>query len=167
MDRMNLQGKSLDFLKKYRYVALIVAVGVLLMCLPAGERGESEPTEAVIVAEEPDLEEKLEKILSQIEGAGKVQVLLTEQAGQSVLYQTDQDTDSGSDSLTQRSDTVILSGADREEQGLVRQVNPPVYQGAVVVCQGADKATVRLAIVEAVSAATGLGADKISVLKMK
>ena len=167
MDRMNLQSKALEFLKKYRYVALIVAVGVILMCLPGGERGESEPTEAVIVAEEPDLEEKLVKILSQIEGAGKVQVLLTEQAGQSVLYQTDQDTDSGSDSLTQRSDTVILSGADREEQGLVRQINPPVYQGAVVVCQGADKATVRLAIVEAVSAATGLGADKISVLKMK
>ena len=130
MDRMNLQSKALEFLKKYRYVALIVAVGVILMCLPGGERGESEPTEAVIVAEEPDLEEKLVKILSQIEGAGKVQVLLTEQAGQSVLYQTDQDTDSGSDSLTQRSDTVILSGADREEQGLVRQINPPVYQGA-------------------------------------
>lgn len=167
MDRMNLQSKALEFLKKYRYVALIVAVGVILMCLPGGERGESEPTEAVIAATEPDLEEKLEKILSQIEGAGNVQVLLTEQAGQSVLYQTDQDTDSGSDSLTQRSDTVILSGADREEQGLVRQINPPVYQGAVVVCQGADKATVRLAIVEAVSAATGLGADKISVLKMK
>lgn len=167
MDRMNLQSKALEFLKKYRYVALIVAVGVILMCLPGGERGESESTEAVIVAEEPDLEEKLVKILSQIEGAGKVQVLLTEEAGQSVLYQTDQDTDSGSNSLTQRSDTVILSGADREEQGLVRQINPPVYQGAVVVCQGADKATVRLAIVEAVSAATGLGADKISVLKMK
>lgn len=167
MDRMNLQSKALEFLKKYRYVALIVAVGVILMCLPGGERGESESTEAVIAATEPDLEEKLVKILSQIEGAGKVQVLLTEEAGQSVLYQTDQDTDSGSDSLTQRSDTVILSGADREEQGLVRQINPPVYLGAVVVCQGADKATVRLAIVEAVSAATGLGADKISVLKMK
>lgn len=167
MDRMNLQNKALDFLKKYRFVALIVAVGVILMCLPSGERGESEPAEAVIAAEELDLEEKLVKILSQIEGAGKVQVLLTEQAGQSILYQTDQDTDSGSDSFAQRSDTVILSGADREEQGLVRQINPPVYLGAVVVCQGADKATVRLAIVEAVSAATGLGADKISVLKMK
>ena len=39
--------------------------------------------------------------------------------------------------------------------------------GAIVVCQGGDNATVRLAIIEAVSNVTGLGADKISVLKMK
>jgi hypothetical protein len=42
-----------------------------------------------------------------------------------------------------------------------------VYQGAVVLCQGAADAAVRLAVVEAVSKATGLGADKICVLKMK
>ena len=54
-----------------------------------------------------------------------------------------------------------------EESGLIRQINPPAYLGAIVVCQGADNNTVRLAIVEAVSRATGLGADKISVLKMR
>lgn len=35
-----------------------------------------------------------------------------------------------------------------------------------MVCQGADNAAVRLAIVEAVSKVTGLGANRISVLKM-
>jgi stage III sporulation protein AG len=64
-------------------------------------------------------------------------------------------------------ETVIITDAQRAQQGLVKQVNPPVYLGAVVVCQGADRASVRLAIVEAVANATGLGADKISVLKMK
>jgi len=39
--------------------------------------------------------------------------------------------------------------------------------GAVIVCQGADDPQVRLSIVDAVSKVTGLGSDKISVLKMK
>ena len=43
----------------------------------------------------------------------------------------------------------------------------PTYLGAVIVCQGGDSPTVKLAIVEAVSNATGLSADKITVLKMK
>ena len=37
--------------------------------------------------------------------------------------------------------------------------------GAAVVCDGADNAQVRLAIVRAVSDCTGLGSDKITVLK--
>jgi stage III sporulation protein AG len=49
----------------------------------------------------------------------------------------------------------------------MQTVLAPQYLGAIVVCQGADRSDVRLAIVEAVSALTGLGADKISVLKMK
>ena len=50
---------------------------------------------------------------------------------------------------------------------MVRQILSPEYLGAVVVCQGANDVQVRLAVVEAVSKVTGLGADKISVLKMK
>ena len=41
------------------------------------------------------------------------------------------------------------------------------YTGAVILCQGADSATVRLQIVEAVSVYTGLSSNKIMVLKMK
>ena len=39
--------------------------------------------------------------------------------------------------------------------------------GAVVVCDGGDDAAVRLAVTQAVSAYTGLGSDRITVMKMK
>ncbi len=39
-------------------------------------------------------------------------------------------------------------------------------KGAAVVCQGADSATARLDITEAVRCYTGLGADKIVIFKM-
>ena len=93
--------------------------------------------------------------------------MLTESMGEEIHYQTDEDQTVSADSDSCRSDTVIVTGEDRGQSGLIRKVNPPTYRGAIVVCQGADRAAVRLAIVEAVSAVTGLGADRISVLKMK
>ena len=58
--------------------------------------------------------------------------------------------------------------------GLVRKSNQdrfaygelPGESAWLVVCDGAGSAQVRLAIVEAVSAYTGLGSDKITVLTM-
>lgn len=40
-------------------------------------------------------------------------------------------------------------------------------EGAVVICQGAESSTVRLCVTNAVSVYTGLGSDKIRVIKMK
>ena len=166
MDWLAVKEKAGYFLRKYRYVLLILLVGIVLMCLPGGEEPEQErvsPEQTDGMSAPPDPEERLRQILSQIEGAGKVEVLLTPLAGEETVYQTDEDLSANGD----RMETVIITDAQRSQQGLVKQVNPPVYLGAVVVCQGADRATVRLAIVEAVANATGLGADKISVLKMK
>ena len=55
----------------------------------------------------------------------------------------------------------------RNERGLVIRTDPPKYLGAVVLCQGADSSVVRLAVIDAVSKVTGLGTDRICVLKMK
>lgn len=141
-------------LGKYRYVLLVALAGLALMLLPGGSE-EAEPIPAPAVEE--SLESRLEEILSRIDGAGEVRVLLTEEQGGEVLYQTE-----GEDGKT-----VLVTGADRSENGLVRTTQPPSYRGAVVVCKGADSAAVRLAVVEAVANATGLGTDRITVLKMK
>lgn len=130
----------------------MAAVGLGLMLLPE-EKPEPEP--AVITADVPDLEERLETLLGQIEGAGQVHVLLTEESGRETVFQTNGE------------DTVLVETAERSESGLVRQTLEPTYRGAVILCQGADRPSVKLAIVEAVACVTGLGADAISVLKMK
>ena len=165
MDQLNIRSKTAELFKKYRYGILIVLLGIVLMCLPISKQEAAIPdaTSASNDTEEDILEESLSAILSQIKGAGKVQVLLTEAKGAETLYQSDDNL--GND--TKRQDTVIISGADRGQTGLVRQIIPPTYLGAIIVCQGADSASVRLAIVQAVSSVTGLGADHITVLKMK
>ena len=117
--------------------------------------------------DEPSLEDKLSLILSQVDGAGKVQVILTVEAGEEVVYQTDDNQTITADSDAKNTDTVTVTDANRNQNGLIRQVNPAVYQGAIIVCEGAENPTVHLAIVDAVSKITGLGANRISVLKMK
>ena len=152
-------------LGKYKYPILVALVGLGLMLLPS----EQEPTEPVEPprAAECSLEEKLEALLGRIEGAGQVSVLLTEKEGSQTLYQTDSQTDADDSGSRRTDDTVLIEDENRTESGLVRQTLGPVYRGAVILCQGADDPSVKLAVVEAVRCVTGLGADQISVQKMK
>ena len=151
-----------DFVNEYRRTMSVLLAGILLLTLPGGEEQEQPPAP---VTQESSLQEALEEILSEISGAGQVSVLLTQAAGEETVFQIDEDiSDHGG---TSHRETVLVSGSGREETGLVRQTKAPTYLGAVIVCQGADNASVRLAIVEAVRSATGLTTDRISVLKMK
>lgn len=148
--------------KRYLILGAAVLAGLLLMCIP--EEKEVIQTETVVQEEtDPKLQDALAAILSKISGAGDVEVLLTEASGQQTIYQTDENRTEN----TVRRDSVLITNAQREETGLIRQVNPPTYQGAIILCQGADSASVKLAVTEAVKSVTGLTSDRITVLKMK
>ena len=146
---------------KYKYPILVVLVGLGLMLLPG--KSEPKPQQPVETVKTQDLEARLAAILAQIDGVGQVRVLLTEETGRENIYQTDTQTDTDRRS----EDTVLVEDASRTETGLIRQTLEPTYRGAVILCQGAEQPSVRLAIVEAVRCVTGLGADRISVLNMK
>ena len=167
MDRLGPIDQISVFVRKYRYGILVLMVGIGLMLIPTAEKKTTIPESTEITIAETGIEGKLADILSQIEGTGKTKVLLTIAEGEQVLYQCDEEESTGTDTATYHREVVIVTDSQRKEQGLVRQVIPPKYQGAIIVCQGADKATVRLQVVEAVVNVTGLTADKITVLKMK
>lgn len=153
MERVNIG----DWLRKYKYVLLVLLAGLMLMLLPGGSEEKPEPVVEASEPSEEDMETRLERILTRVQGAGTVAVMLTESSGEEVVYQTD----------GEGGDTVLVSDAQRNEQGLVRTREPPTYLGAIIVCEGADSASVRLAVVEAVANVTGLGTDRITVLKME
>lgn len=150
--------KLIAWISRYRYVLIVVAVGLILMLLPGGSTPKQEQPQQ-IQETEADFATELAEILSKIKGAGKVEVMLTTAQGQETCYQTD--------SRGEDQSTVTITDSARNETGLIRQVNPPTYLGAIIVCQGGDDPGVRLAIVESVAKVTGLGADRISVMKMK
>lgn len=168
MDVTLLKEKAMSFIKKYRYPMLVLLLGIVFMMLPSKQDVETQQQPVSTQQQQTQTtEEKLSIILSRIDGVGEVQVLLTESAGTETIYQTDASVSTNDSNSNTQSDTVTITDAQRNEIGLVKQTNPPIYLGAIVLCGGADSPTVRLSIVDAVSKVTGLGADKISVLKMK
>lgn len=165
MDGMKLHKTLKKMMAEHWYLFVLITIGLIMMLLPAKKTQTHEIEEVVVPA--CRMEEQLEAILSQIQGAGSVKVMLTEREGEKVVYQTDIHTDMGENTRTETEDTVTVSDTERNQTGLIKQVIPANYLGAVVVASGADSPMVRLAIIEAVSDLTGLGADHISVLKMK
>lgn len=149
-------------LGKYGYVLLVIAAGAVLLLLPSGGR-DSPGEEAPVCEEIFDLEafeEKLERTLSRIEGAGETQVVLTLDGGSRQVLARDQERDGEGGG----SNTVVTVGKGSGQQGVVPlQTVAPEFRGALVVCPGGGNASVRLKLIEAVSALTGLGSDRISV----
>lgn len=166
MERIEVQQRIQTWFKQYRYVILVVALGVLLMVIPtkSDTGNQVELTEPQPIT--ASVNEELEEILSQIHGVGKVRVMITEATGAETIYQTDSDRSESGDAVSNREDTVVVSARD-SETGLIRTVTPPTYLGAIIVCQGGENPAVRLAVSQAVSAVTGISTDRITVLKMK
>lgn len=155
---------------RYKYAALVALIGAGLLLWPSGgsgpggglSLGQREP-------EPPDLQTQLEDILSAVSGVGQVRVLLTvESDGERQLAQDTELEYSGPTSspedYSRRSETVLVKGGSGAETVTVRQTYP-TYRGALVVCQGGDRAEVRLAVTEAVAALTGLTTDRVTVAK--
>ena len=113
------------------------------------------------------LENMLSVLLSKISGAGRVEVLLTLHTGEEYTFQTNESSNSSQDTVSKQTDTVTITDSGHNQTGLIRKTLAPTYRGAVIICEGAENPTVRLAIVEAVANATGLSTNRISVLKMK
>lgn len=169
MEIKGLSKRLTEGIKKYKFIALIIIAGVLLMTIPAQKEDQDtiKNSDFEEASQTLTLEEELAQILNQVKGAGKVKVMLTVAQGEEVIYQTNDTVSTDSDTTKKDTDTVTVTDADRNQNGLIKQANPPIYLGALIICQGADDPIVKLAITEAVSKITGLKTNCISVLKMK
>ena len=161
MDREKLR----DIFRKYRAVGLVLLAGLLLLLLPTGkssgqERQASDDTQLYSLEE---TEQRMAQLLGKMSGVGRVQVMLTLKTGPTLQLAQDMDLEEGS--LRQRSQPVTVNRGSGWQGALVTRQDYPVYQGAVVVCQGADSSAVRLAVTEAVAALTGLSTEKITVVQ--
>ena len=155
---------------KYKFVVLAALAGVVLLAWPGGEsREESVWQEAEPSAVRETLQEDLEEILGRIQGVGEVRVLLTLDAdGERQLAEDSELSYSGSpaapEDYARVCETVLTDSGSGDAPVVTRRVYP-TYRGALVVCGGADRAEVRLAVTEAVTALTGLTADSVTVAK--
>lgn len=162
-------GKKVrELLQKYKWILLVLVVGTLLLLIP-DERGE-EAGATTVPGEESsfnvaEVEKRMEKVLSKIDGAGNLSLILTVRSGAEAIYASDTEFSEDGAGREERSTTVLISGEGGVKEPAVIRRDYPVFQGALVVCDGGDDPAVRLCITKAVSALTGLGSDRITVCK--
>ncbi len=166
MDLDAAKQRAMGLLKRlgaYKYVLLVIAAGAALLLWPTG--GEDETIYISGTEEESfsvsALETQLEEILSRIDGAGEVSVMLTVKSGMERVLAQNEAT-SGDEA---ECETVVISTGSGKEEVVVLTQRYPDFQGALVVCPGGGEAEVRLLITQAVAALTGLGSGRITVCK--
>ena len=155
---------------RYKYVVLVVLIGAGLLLWPSGTTDTDRfLPEQNMKAEPRDLETEMADILGAMSGVGQVRVMLTvDSDGERQLAQDTELSYSGEsaapEDYSRRSEAVLVDGGSGNAVVVTRTVYP-TYRGALIVCQGGDRAEVKLAVTEAVAALTGLSADRITVAK--
>ena len=172
MEQERKQGKRkwLALIGSYKYVLIVVAAGILCLAWPS--RSPTEPEQQAAGASSMDLEAiqtEMEEILGAIQGVGELRLMLTvdtgtqrELAGDTSLSYSG--ATSAPDDYSRDSETVVIS-QNGDDSVVVTQEIYPQFRGALVVCQGGGNPEVQLSVIQAVSALTGLGADKITVVE--
>lgn len=158
---------------KNKWLLLLLA-GLLLLviALPVSEpeNEEREETESGTVTEEDYAsmaESKLETILAQMEGAGKVKVMITLSSSSEKIVEKDEETSKDETQSTSSETTVYEETADRGQTPYVSKELTPAVEGVVVLCEGGDEPVVVQQITEAVEALFSVESHKIKVVKMK
>lgn len=118
-------------------------------------------------AEEAALEERLEAVFSQVEGAGRVEVMVYFQTdGELVVAEEESSQTRGSDTekTTQK---VILEKDGGGQTPLVVQQKAPQVEGVLIVAQGGQNVQVQQALISGAQALLGVPAHKIAVFPME
>lgn len=125
-----------------------------------------------------ELEKKLETILATIKNVGEVNVLINYSESSTLvpLYDettTTSSTDEGDSSGGTRNVTetevqkdVVFSESSGNKEPVTQKIIKPTIQGAIVTAEGANDATVRANIINAIGAVTGLSIDKVQVFEL-
>lgn len=131
------------------------------------------------IEKEDETEVKLKRILSNIEGVGKVDVMITySQTSRKVpIYNenikgsntTETDSAGGSRTISEedsQKEVIYKEDGSGKKEPVTESIISPKMEGAIITAEGAGEARVKANIVQAVEAATGLATHKIQVFKM-
>lgn len=109
------------------------------------------------------LEQELQQMISQIEGAGETAVMITLEGSRETIYaQSEKNGGEGGS----RESSPVLRKASSGEEALVEMTWEPEIRGVAVVCQGGADITVAARVTELVSVVLGVPSHRISIAKM-
>lgn len=161
-------------------IAAVVLVGIAVYPWfkpqPASE--DTAPAAGASVQQLDD-ETRLARVLSSIDGAGRVDVMISYLTGPervpiSDVNRTTSDENTQDASGTNRSVTTVTEasktvtvGQQGANEALVLVEKKPQVQGVIVVCEGARNIGVKLSVMDAVMTVLGVPAERVEVFPMQ
>ncbi len=178
----DLLKEKLNILYSKTSVNILLVMGLIgIAMLTVGdlfpENNNEIPAEISVMEFRENMEKELESILTMVNGAGKVKVMITLESGKENIYawqektSTDEKTGAYSSSASgNRRETyeneIVMVSTGNDKTALIEKTMEPVVQGVVVVCEGADEIKVVSDITNAVSVALNVTSNRICVIKM-
>lgn len=170
-------------------IVLIAIAGVILLLTNFSEwrnltsQKEEQKEEKTVQTGQNDayvdaLENKLVHILENVDGVGKVEVMITLKASkESVLNkdvseetQTEEEknneTQKSSRNQKKQEETILSDRSGNSAPYVVKELEPEIA-GIVISCEGADNKVVAASVLEAAQVLFGVSANHIKVLKME
>ena len=170
-----LKEKLKSLSENQKKALLIVICGVSLLFLVISEasvdKTEVSPTDNTRISAQEYIEsteKQLENILSQVQGAGRVHVMITLESCYENVYAgsySSKSKNSGADISSDVAEDLVIVKNNDGENGVIVKVYEPVIKGVAVVCEGADSVKVRSSITETVCALFNISSAKVSVTK--
>lgn len=171
----NKKGK-----KEQLLILLLLGILLIVIAIPVErenseiiEKTEEMSEEGGDVSFATQMETQLEMVLRNVQGVGKVSVMITLAETSEKIIEKDAETSvqtssgegTGNQTSTDRKESAVYSGRTGEEIPYVIKEISPKVEGVLVVAEGGDNAVVIEEISEAVQALFGIDPHKIKVMK--
>ncbi len=188
------KDSKLNNKKLIEYLILITILGVIIIITANSLWGGSDETppnddgtykqaseiQQTALDRNVKLEVKIAQILSEIQGVGRVSVMLTYSSGPESVFAKDtrlsqtntKEKDSGGGEREvlekeQEDKLVILDGQSGTREPVVLKQITSKVKGVIVVADGADSIAVKTNIIRAVEAVTGVAGHRVQVFKRR
>lgn len=190
----NLINKLKEYLKKtnnnefIRNILIIFIIGIMIFILAdmlnAGkkktidnrENSVEEPAYSIPSDYSTVLEKKLEEILSQLKGVGKVNVMITLEETTEIVpafnttknNETTKETDSqgGTREIVREDMTIQVVTGDEGSPIVLKEIKPTI-KGVIVIAEGAEDLSVKEMLYEAVKTVLGIPGNRVEVYSSK
>lgn len=184
MEKPDIRGRWKKPGKDQILIGILVGVLLLVIALPpnSGTKQEQAGTAAVRNEEteetgpEEKMEQKLKKVLEQVEGVGKVQVMITLKSSGRKTVEKDESIseeksgggtdEAGNEGKRTEKTTVFSRDNEGTETPFVIEETAPQVEGVLVAAQGGDNLTVAEDILDAAQVLFGVEAHKIKIMKL-
>lgn len=174
---MNKIKELIQRLKSIKHIEIIVCVIIIAVLLiiyfnvnedaVAKSSKTSETSDSEQTGLTDGLEERLSSILSEIDGAGEVKVMITYvSTSEQVTASTNNShttTTNGTNGQTTTTTTTTSSPIISNSQVIVLQEKMPEVKGVIIVADGASNVKVRLSLLQATSTVLGVNANSIQI----